>query len=326
MKDILIKKERIRLMKKHILALILSGAVILLTGCPNTENNNTEDEKLQPTEHSVSEPNTNESADEKEELVPSESKDKNQTELNTENNEQQEHPSNPDNITTPEDEPYEWVDPDEITYDNSEEEHICENDPTPIPPDPIPMPISPQPGYDYKPVIYLYPEETTEISVKLDYNGTLTTTYPQYIDGWQVTAESDGTIHYNGREYYCLFWEGISNVNYSLDKGFCIKGEDTEEFLEKALKEMGLTDKEANEFIIFWLPKMENNAYNIISFQEEIYTENAQLTVSPAPDTLIRVFMAWKSSDTFVEIEPQELSAPERNGFTVIEWGGSELN
>ena len=178
----------------------------------------------------------------------------------------------------------------------------------------------------YKPVIYLYPEETTEISVKLDYNGTLTSTYPQYIDGWKVTAEPDGTINYNGREYYCLFWEGVSNVNYTLDKGFCIKGEDTEEFLEKALKEMGLTDKEANEFIIFWLPKMENNAYNIISFQEEIYTENAQLTVSPAPDTLIRVFMAWKSSDTFVEIEPQELSAPERNGFTVIEWGGSELN
>ncbi len=177
----------------------------------------------------------------------------------------------------------------------------------------------------YKPVIYLYPEETTEISVKLDYNGTLTSTYPKYVDGWQVTAEPDGTVHFNGREYYCLFWEGISNVNYTLDKGFCIKGEDTEEFLEKALKDLGLTDKEANEFIIFWLPKMENNAYNIISFQEKLYTENAKLTVSPTPDTLIRVFMAWKNSDEFIEIEPQELSAPERNGFTVIEWGGSEL-
>ena len=92
------------------------------------------------------------------------------------------------------------------------------------------------------------------------------------------------------------------------------------------MKDLGLTDKEANEFIIFWLPKMENNAYNIISFQEKLYTQNAKMTVSPTPETLIRVFMAWKGSDTFVEIEQQELSAPERNGYTVIEWGGSELN
>ena len=31
---------------------------------------------------------------------------------------------------------------------------------------------------DEKPVIYLYPEEETEVTVKLDYNGTLTSTYP----------------------------------------------------------------------------------------------------------------------------------------------------
>jgi len=176
-----------------------------------------------------------------------------------------------------------------------------------------------------KPVIYLYPEEKEEISVKLNYNGFLTTTYPQYIDGWKVIAEPDGTISYNGREYYCLFWEGISNIDYSLEKGFCVKGEDTEKFLEDSLKKLGLTDKEANEFIIYWLPKMENNEYNIISFQEKLYTDNAKLTVSPAPDTVIRVFMAWKGSDEFVEIEPQNLTAPERIGFTVVEWGGSEL-
>ncbi len=178
---------------------------------------------------------------------------------------------------------------------------------------------------NYKPVIYLYPEEEMEISVKLDYNGTFTTTYPAYNEEWKVTAQPDGTLTYDGREYYCLFWEGISNVDYSLEKGFCVKGEDTEKFLEDALKKLGLTDTEANEFIIYWLPKMENNAYNLISFQEELYTDNAKLKVSPAPDTVIRVFMAWKGVDEFIEIEPQALTPPERNGFTVIEWGGSEI-
>ena len=102
-----------------------------------------------------------------------------------------------------------------------------------------------------KPVIYLYPETESEISVKLDYNGTFTTTYPAYNDGCKVTAQPDGTIKYNDREYYCLFWEGISNVDYSFEKGFCVKGEDTEKFLEDSLKELGLSDKEANEFIIY---------------------------------------------------------------------------
>ena len=41
--------------------------------------------------------------------------------------------------------------------------------------------------------------------------------------------------------------------------------------------------------------------------------------------TLIRVFMAWKASSAFTEPEEQELTAPERTGFTVVEWGGTEV-
>ena len=70
---------------------------------------------------------------------------------------------------------------------------------------------------------------------------------------------------------------------------------------------------------------MEQNPYNIISFQTDIYTDAATLKINPAPDTLIRVFMVWKTSDAFVELPEQELTAPERSGFTVIEWGGTEV-
>lgn len=182
-----------------------------------------------------------------------------------------------------------------------------------------------EPQLVYKPVIYLYPTQKTDIEVVLDFNGALTTTYPKYNNGWSVTASPDGTLTANEREYYCLFWEGKPNVEYDLTKGFCIKGEETEEFLEKSLKELGLTDKEANEFIIFWLPKMENNKYNIISFQDELYTENAKLNVTPAPDTVIRVFMAWKASDEFKEMEAQALTSLKRNGFTLVEWGGTQI-
>jgi len=178
-----------------------------------------------------------------------------------------------------------------------------------------------------KPVIYLYPEETREVTVKLSYSGTLTTTYPEYREGWHVTAQPDGTLldPETGREYYCMFWEGVSDTEYDFSTGFVVPGEETVEFLEDALKKLGLNDREAEEFIIYWLPKMEGNPYNLISFQQERYTDSAKLEITPEPDTLIRVFMAWKPLSAPVEIPEQTLTAPARQGFTAVEWGGTEI-
>lgn len=176
-----------------------------------------------------------------------------------------------------------------------------------------------------KPVIYLYPEETTDVTVELTLDGELTTVYPTYDNGWHITAQPDGTLtDASGREYYCLYWEGESSADFDLSQGFCVSGADTAAFLEYALAQLGLTEREANEFIIWWLPQMEANPYNLITFQTDAYTDAAQLAVSPAPDTVIRVFMVWQGLNTPVEIEPQSLTAPEREGFTLVEWGGSE--
>lgn len=180
--------------------------------------------------------------------------------------------------------------------------------------------------YDAKPIIYLYPTVPTVCSVKLTLKGELTCTYPTHgEDGWtDLTAYPDGTlISKEGKEYYALYWEGVQNTEWNFEKGFCVKGEDTAEFLEWALAEQGLTRREANEFIVYWLPLMQENAYNVISFQTDAYTEGARLDITPEPDTLIRVFMAYYASEAEVDIEPQSFTAPERKGFTAVEWGGS---
>jgi hypothetical protein len=70
---------------------------------------------------------------------------------------------------------------------------------------------------------------------------------------------------------------------------------------------------------------MEPNPYNIIAFQTDIYTDAAKLEVTPAPDTVIRVFMAWKPAEEAIALPAQELSAPKRTGFTVVEWGGTKM-
>ena len=179
-----------------------------------------------------------------------------------------------------------------------------------------------------KPIIYLYPEKTQEIEVQLDYDGELTHTYPKYTGGWKVTANPDGTLFdAKNQEYYALYWEGKPNKDYTINEGFVVPGEQTIDFLENSLSKLGLNRKEANEFIIYWLPKMENNAYNLIHFSTTQYEEMAKLNITPTPETLIRVMMVFKPLDNPIKIKKQNLNSMsiKRKGFTVVEWGGHPL-
>jgi len=179
-------------------------------------------------------------------------------------------------------------------------------------------------GVDYKPVIYLYPEDKQKVFVSLDYNGTLTHSYPIYSNGWTVTAYPNGTLVDNkGNEYPYLFWEGESNIVYDMSKGFCISGDQTEQFLREKLSFMGLNENELNDFVEFWIPFMEKNSYNKICFQTTDYTDNAKLTVNPEPDSILRIYMVFQPLEEFIDIEEQLLMRFERTGFTLVEWGGS---
>ena len=96
--------------------------------------------------------------------------------------------------------------------------------------------------------------------------------------------------------------------------------------MESSLEKLGLTRREANEFIVYWLPRMQSNPFNLISFQFEHYTDHAKLTITPQPDSLLRVFMAWRPLTEAVEIPEQDLPSFQRKGFAAVEWGGAELS
>ena len=179
-----------------------------------------------------------------------------------------------------------------------------------------------------KPVIYLYPEKETKVTVNLEFDGKLTYTYPAINDGWKVVAQPDGTLTNladNSTHYY-LFWEGTANPEWTYEKGFVIKGSETEAFLKETLAKMGLTPREYNDFITYWVPQMQENPYNLISFSGEEYSEIAKLKVDPKPDSVLRVHMMWKALEKPVDIEPQEIKGFERKGFTLVEWGGTKLD
>ena len=201
------------------------------------------------------------------------------------------------------------------------------------PVEPRSYPDDPVPVTTEKPVIYLYPLAETDVKIFLDYDGTLTCTYPEYNAGWNVTAFPDGTVFdkNTGRYYDYLFWEGTRSFDdYEFKHAACVAREDTAAFLEEYLEAAGLNDREIDDFISYWLPRLQASPYNLISFPSEEYTEWAKLDVDPAPDTLIRVYMVFATLGSYVEI-PESMSLelpdrPERKGFTVVEWGGTELD
>lgn len=176
-----------------------------------------------------------------------------------------------------------------------------------------------------KPVIYLYPEKPTDVTVKVDYKGEFSYTYPAYNGGWQVTAYPDGRLvnKEDGGEYYYLFWEGNANARWRFDEGFVVKGSETEQFLRSTLSSLGLTPREYNDFIVYWLPQMQHNPYNLVTFATDEYEALAPLTVTPAPDSILRVHMVYKPLEKPIELPEQKLTPFVRKGFTVVEWGGS---
>ena len=175
----------------------------------------------------------------------------------------------------------------------------------------------------------------------LDVEGELGTVYPaperqvQTEEGtrasWTISAAPDGTLtDASGRTYPSLFWDGPVSLT-SPEQGFVVAREDAVPFLEEKLGQLGLSDKEAADFITYWAPRIRANEYTFVSFDATSYAQ--QVTYSFAdeagnqvtPDTFIRVFMTMRKADASTVVTPQNFApTPTRSGFTVVEWGGAE--
>jgi len=107
-----------------------------------------------------------------------------------------------------------------------------------------------------------------------------------------------------------------------------VAGADTAVFLEELLPQLGLDWAEANEFIIYWLPLLGENPYNFIHFLTATYDAAVPLSVTPAPDTVIRFSMRYRRLERVPERMPlpQVLVPPARDGFVLVEWGGRALS
>lgn len=183
-----------------------------------------------------------------------------------------------------------------------------------------------------KPILYLYPTQETEVTLQFHFNGTLKTTFPKYDKNWKVMASPNGQLYdaKTKRTYTSLFWDGeieLPKSHYQYNEGFVVAKEDLTTFLIEKLEHIGLNHQETNDFIQFWLPILEQNQFNFIHLLvNDACNEVAVNTVNPQPETSIRVYMEFFGVNQFQSVPEQKLPKTERKGFTLVEWGGTDVS
>lgn len=175
-----------------------------------------------------------------------------------------------------------------------------------------------------KPVLYLYPEKDTNVTVSFEKPELLTTTYPKFNKTWNVLAKSNGDLFDSkGKYYYGLYWEEQGSTEVDFKTGFYVEKKKAIDFLEEKLTKIGLNSRERNEFIMYWLPILEKNEKNLVYFELTKKRQNFnRLIINPTPDSLLRVAIHVKKVDKKTSIKEEKLPTFERTGFTAVEWGG----
>ena len=178
-----------------------------------------------------------------------------------------------------------------------------------------------------KPVIYLYPTVPTLVDVQVITSGSVVVSDPAYpIGGWKnVLAYPDGTLSYNGKDYSELFYESSVNNFTQPRQGVTIPANQLSETLGKLLDKLGLVGNEKQEFLSFWLPKLQALHSPYVFFSVLTPTAKASIdavNITPKPDTQIAFIAYFKP---LLQTQKDTLNLPQaqkRQGFVSVEWGG----
>jgi hypothetical protein len=188
-----------------------------------------------------------------------------------------------------------------------------------------------------KPVIYLYPQNPTYVTVTLSIPGKITTSIPPFeglntreksLGGWKdVLALPSGVLKYKNNFYRELFYESSIKDVKAPDNGMFLASSNLEAELFLQTEKLGLNPLESKEFVAYWLPTLKslNKKYIFFSILTQDEKERTdKVTISPRPDNFIEFIAYFKGVDEKFETQPFIYpTVPVRTGFTAVEWGGT---
>lgn len=184
-----------------------------------------------------------------------------------------------------------------------------------------------------KPVIYVYPEKETNVKLNVIPKGEMVFTYPIISEkGWEFKAHPDGTLEFEQDRFRYLFWESSQQIPIKVShrSGSYVDRKDVLSFLERTLTSIGLTSEEKADMITYWGPLMQRHEMVLVQFYfNEACDQFATLEISPKPQNVNRIYIVFEAVDSpskdIMLYPPLVYPKFIRSGFTVVEWGGIEI-
>lgn len=173
-----------------------------------------------------------------------------------------------------------------------------------------------------KPNIYLYPEKTCSLSVKIGFplGGEVIKSIPHYTVEWNIEVEPSGRIN---NEYDYLFYESSNPDVFQYRSGWIVEKDSLLSFFERNLIKTGFSEREKNDFNDYWIPRLVDYPYYIVYPQ---YAKDIELAItlnfSVKPDNVLRLFYVIKgTTNNSITLGTPVIPAFNRQGFVAAEWG-----
>ncbi len=175
-----------------------------------------------------------------------------------------------------------------------------------------------------KPNVYIYPQEKTTMSVKINFpkGGEIIKSIPDYGKGWNITVDTNGLID---NLYDYLFYESIQPDIWQYNEGWIIRKTDLKDFFNNNLSDYGFFGQEIQDFIDYWIPRLTGSEFYAIYPQNKMIIEDViKLSFSKEPDNLLRLFYVIQEVTKMPHsklTEPKVDKLFQRKEFFVVEWG-----
>ena len=173
-----------------------------------------------------------------------------------------------------------------------------------------------------KPAIYIYPRTAGRFHVEVDLapRARMTTSIPEYGDGWDVFIDTAGRI--DDRWDY-LFYELALRGAPLLREGWCLPAAEWETGLKRIVRQLGLNEAEARNFLEYWLQHLPRSPWLVVKpVMGPGLDHLASLQVRPAPDSVRRFWLLFSPADRRLDLPAPDVAPFVRGGTVLVEWGG----
>ncbi|HOJ10141.1 MAG TPA: hypothetical protein PK733_06065 [Clostridiales bacterium] len=174
----------------------------------------------------------------------------------------------------------------------------------------------------YKPNIYLYSDANMSVNVKLYPGHWITLSDPIYPENEGWTAQIvNGSL--NGKGDYLFYEALVPDSDFQKKNGWKIRWNSRRNDIIKILDKYSFNEKEKSDFLEYWTEKLVHSKDYIFYPQENIQVDTIMpVILSKEPDNIFRIWFYIEPNEGQDTLEPEQNMVINRNGFTVVEWGG----